>query len=219
MYFFHRYRTAAGRLMRRKKVRRQAVVQHASLPPEVDCLAALQWVLSCALGNLARAHGYPHAPWANVATRLWAAYVAALRQRLPFPLLQLSVNEPRAHLPPRQPAPAASRAKDDSRATASGCSEIVVENACIIVGDPDGSVETSVGDGDGLPVGEAQRRLARRRATRQALASAAAAGDNGSAQEPPVVPLTMGLVLGLLLCSARVARLPLLAADLGRACR
>jgi hypothetical protein len=202
--------------MRRKKVRRQAVAQHASLPPEIDCLAALQWVLHAALGNLARAHGYPHAPWANVATRLWAAYLAALRQRLPFPLLQLFVNEPRAHLPPRQPAPAAAVTIDGSRATASGSSEIVIENACIIVDDPDGSVETSVGDGDRL--GEAQRRLARRRATRQALASAAA-GDDGSAQEPPVVPLTMGLVLGLLLCSARVARLPLLAADLGRACR
>lgn len=198
--------------MRRKKVRRKVVTQHASLPGELDCLAAFQWVLHAAIGNLARVHGFPPAPWAAVATRLWTAYVAALRQRLPFPLLQLFVNEPRAHLPPQPLAPAAAAIDGNSRATADGNS-----SASLSVDDQEGGVETSAGEG--LPLGQAQRRLARRRATRQALALAAAAGDGSAPPEPPVVPPTMGLVLGLLLCSARVARLPLLAADLGRACR
>jgi len=184
-------------------------VKHASLPGETDCLTAVQWVLDTALTNLARAYGYPPVAWASVTTRLWAAYVAALRYRLPYSLLQLFVNEPWSKNSSYHfGSSLSSETANESQALKNSSTADVVSM----------NTDTSTdAKHDKAPGGKSNSRGARKRATHQAV-SAAVAECEGS-EEAPVLQPSMGLLLAVLLCSARIARLPIFAADLIRACR
>lgn len=201
--------------MHRKKAKHRIAVKHPSLPGETDCLAAVQWVLDTAITNLSRVHGYPHAAWASVTSRLWAAYVAALRRRLHYPLLQLFVNEPWSkNSSYRNGVPQSSATANESQGAENSGDATNESTAQVVSMDTNTTADANQNK---APAGNFISREARKRATQQAISMAATECVNS--EEAPVLPPSMSLLLAVLLCSARVARLHLFVADLIRACR